>query len=206
MYRQWSVSGEGHSVVVQAWVNWLWVKAELWVDGTLVDRNEYCYWLADSSGLAYECLAAPVRIEDRVYKIEVLITQGSFRPFCNILVDNQLLGGDVSVKLKVRDFSAWKEARSKGINPLLAKFGFRLSFAYGLMGASWSILCSLIYPFKKHLALLIAQWSLVGAFSGFLLALVLGCISFRVQEILYSAALSHRAKLSAVPQTILLTE
>jgi hypothetical protein len=198
MYQEWSVTWQGQPIVVRTWVNWLWAKAELRVGGIIVDRSK-SYGLFRSADYASECLAAPISLIGNLYNIEVLIIQGSFKCYCNILVNGEVVGGDLVVNLKIRDTNVWEKIRKRGMLLFLLKcsclFGLEICLVAALLGGY------LFYKFQytSNLTMAIAKWSAAGLLSGLLGGLVVGLTMWWSSESIYSASLAHRSKLAAPP-------
>jgi hypothetical protein len=207
MRYQWSATWEGHPILVQTRMNLLWSTDELWVDGILVDRQKSSAWFL-TENFAIECLAAPVCISDRVHNIEVLMTQGTFRPYRNILIDGELVGGDVDINLKSRriDFTKLETFRRKGIGRYLVDVITILSLTFGVLAPlitiiDFVIINSFVYPYQISLGLIL-QSCLFGALGGVLFGLWFGTTTWRVYGVLYADSVSHRQKLSAPPQSL----
>ena len=101
MYREWSTVWLEQPIVVKVWYRNDWVfrlKEELWIGGLLVDHNRIGLINKSPNVSLCERLAAPVSIADCVYHLEVLISHVNYKTYyCNILLDGEVIGGDVDV-------------------------------------------------------------------------------------------------------------
>lgn len=164
--REWSFEWEGHTVLVRNWTRRWRTGEELLVDGVLIDANE-----SSVLGRTFAHLGGVVSLGGRRHTVEALLGQGQgrLRVCCHILVDGNLVGGDVGTKmaLPVDDLEEiYRGGRAR----------FLLTQGVVRMGLPWAIGCGLAMGLIRRPAnplVLVAAWGAGGVVFGLLMGLLL---------------------------------
>ena len=213
MYREWSTVWLEQPIVVKVWYHNDFVfrlKEELWIGGLLVDRNRIGLINKSPNVSLCERLAAPVSIADCVHHLEVLISHVNYKTYyCNILLDGEVIGGDVDFKLPRTDLTTWSESRRRGFRHFMVgymysnklKIVFRVTaftiffFSLGIFSnfmrgtpSTWDFTRS---PLLEATTLAVPIWLFVELASIFLL--------WQMWEKLYADKIAHQRKLDLPP-------
>ena len=130
MYREWSTVWQGQPIAVKVWyynILFFRLKEELWIGDLLVERNKMRSWFLN--GYTLERLAIPFSIDDsfserqrqRVHHLEASFYY-SDKPYCNISVDGEIIGGDIDLKIPQIDLTVWPDIRRRGFLHFIVKY------------------------------------------------------------------------------------
>ena len=214
MYCEWSTVWVEQPIVVKVWYRNDWVfrlKEELWIGNMLVDRNRIGLINKSPNVSLCERLAAPVSIADCVHHLEVLISHVNYKTYyCNILLDGEVIGGDVDVNIPRTDLTKCSEIHRRGFLHFMVKYMYVdiLKIVYAQI-----IYLTLLFPLTYICFYLTIPTPIVweSSVSGFIkitsftiIMSLLGVptISFnrwQIWEKLYADTLTHQRKLDLPP-------
>ncbi len=120
--KTWTATIDGAEVLVTnhfsllKWDSW----ESLHINGELIQRQ------SGSQLFTMAYLRSPMQTTSGNRTLEVLIGQAGFSAACHILVDGELVGGDVHLKLNIPSPEEWTTLKAAGI----AKFIFLRGIVY----------------------------------------------------------------------------
>jgi hypothetical protein len=213
MYREWSTVWLEQPIVVKTWyrINWFFqFKEELWIGNRLVDRNKIGLTWLGTDAMIWERLATPVSIADRVHYLEVSISHVNYKTYyCNILLDGEVIGGDIDVKIPRTNLGTWPEIRRRGFRHFMFEYIYSNMLKIVFRVAAFTIFFFSLGMFSNFMRGTPITWEfarslfleapiLMAAFWLFI-ELWIGVFHWQTWEKFYAETLAHQRKLDASP-------
>jgi hypothetical protein len=213
MYHEWSTVWLEQSIVVKVWYRndlFFRLKEELWIGNRLVDRNKLGLINKSPDLSLCERLAAPVSIADRVHHLEVSISHVNYKTYyCNILLDGEVIGGDVDVKIPRTDLTTWSEIRRRGFRHFMIEYMYSNMLNIVFRVTAFTIFFFSLGIFSNFMrgtpiaweftrSLILEATTLVAPFWLFV-EIAIGFSHWQMWEKLYADLLTHQRKLDAPP-------